>query len=190
MAKPRLAAYYDDDITAASRSALAEVMITLGAYRDALVLIGGWAPYLILERFGEPGGFQGDTFQVDASQAGPVHVGSIDIDLVVDPDVVDAEHYATIVERLLERGWARALESRFQFQKETLSPRSGRPHLRSGSTSSPRSRCLGRAASVGTGRCSATSKRAPWRGPRSPWATGSGTRSRRHSLMGQWPGLQ
>ena len=122
MTKPRLAADYDDDITAASRSALAEVMTTLGAYRDALVLIGGWAPYLILERFGEPGGFQGDTFQVDASQAGPVHVGSIDIDLVVDPDVVDAEHYATIVERLLERGWARALESRFQFQKGDAVP--------------------------------------------------------------------
>jgi len=44
MAKPRLAADYEDDITAASRSALAEVMLTLGAYRDALVLIGGWAP--------------------------------------------------------------------------------------------------------------------------------------------------
>ena len=129
MTKPRLAADYDDDITAASRSALAEVMTTLGAYRDALVLIGGWAPYLILERFGESGAFQGDAFQADAFQASPVHVGSIDIDLVVDPDVVDAEQYATIVERLLERGWAPAPESRFQFQKETASPRSGRPHL-------------------------------------------------------------
>ncbi len=78
MAKPRLAADYDDDITAASRSALAEVMTTLGAYRDALVLIGGWAPSLILERFGESGAFQGDAFQADAFQAGPVHVGSID----------------------------------------------------------------------------------------------------------------
>jgi len=35
-----------------TRSGLTEVMTVLGAYREALVLIGGWAPYLILEQFG------------------------------------------------------------------------------------------------------------------------------------------
>ena len=92
MRKPRNAGDYQDGITAASRSGLAEVMTTLGAYRDALVLIGGWAPYLIVEQFGAPG----REF---------VHVGSIDIDLVVDPDLVDAERYATIVNLVLDRGY-------------------------------------------------------------------------------------
>lgn len=49
MAKPRTAEDYDDDVTAASRSALAELALPLGSHRDALVLIGGWASYLILE---------------------------------------------------------------------------------------------------------------------------------------------
>lgn len=49
MAKPRTARDYEDDVTAASRSGLAELMTVLGAYRDALVLIGGWAPYLTEE---------------------------------------------------------------------------------------------------------------------------------------------
>lgn len=50
MAPPRRTARdYDGGITAASRTGLAEIMTTLGPYRDALVLIGGWAPYLILE---------------------------------------------------------------------------------------------------------------------------------------------
>jgi len=48
---------YEDDATATSLVGLAEIMTALGAYRDALVLIGGWAPYLILQKFGEPGFF-------------------------------------------------------------------------------------------------------------------------------------
>ncbi|MBI2554994.1 MAG: hypothetical protein HYV92_11430 [Candidatus Rokubacteria bacterium] len=116
MRKPRTARDYQDGITAASRSGLAEVMTTLGAYRDALVLIGGWAPYLILEQFGAPG----REF---------VHVGSIDIDLVVDPDLVDAERYATIVNLLLDRGYQRGPDPLFQFEKVIRSPRDGQDYL-------------------------------------------------------------
>src|SRR2546426_2150331 len=82
MARPRTARDYEDDITVASRVGLAELMTGLGAYRDALVLIGGWAPYLILERLGVQGAFQADAFQGDAFQTGFAHVGSIDIDFV------------------------------------------------------------------------------------------------------------
>lgn len=124
MRKPRTARDYQDGITAASRSGLAEVMTTLGAYRDALVLIGGWAPYLILEEFGEEGAFQADAFQV-----GFVHVGSIDIDLVVDPDLVDAERYATIVDLLLGRGYEPGADPLFQFQKTIRSLRDGQDYL-------------------------------------------------------------
>jgi len=127
--KPRTARDYEDDATAASRIGLAEIMTALGAYRDALVLIGGWAPYLILEQFGERGAFQGDTFQGDAFQTVFAHVGSIDIDFVVDPAIVDADRYATIVELLLSRGYEPVKDSLFQFQKIIASPVNGRPHL-------------------------------------------------------------
>jgi hypothetical protein len=129
MPKPRTAGDYQDGITAASRSGLAEVMTALGAYREALVLVGGWAPYLILEAFGEPGGFQPDAFDVEAFQVAFVHVGSIDIDLVVDPAVIDAEQYATIVELLADRGYEPTPGSLFQFQKMIRSPRDGQGYL-------------------------------------------------------------
>jgi hypothetical protein len=128
MARRRTARDYEDDVTAASRAGLAELMTVLGAYRDALVLIGGWAPYLILELLGEPGAFQEDAFQADAFQTKFVHVGSVDIDLVVDPAIIDIERYATIVEALLDRGWEPVAHSLFQFEKAIASPRSGRAY--------------------------------------------------------------
>ncbi|MGH7278415.1 MAG: hypothetical protein ACREJG_06965 [Candidatus Rokuibacteriota bacterium] len=103
MAKPRTARDYEDDVTAASLVGLADLMTVLGAYRDALVLIGGWAPYVILEQLGAPDAFQADAFQGGVFQTGFAHVGSIDIDFVVDPAIIDAERYATIVESLLDR---------------------------------------------------------------------------------------
>ncbi|MBI4401372.1 MAG: hypothetical protein HY581_07065 [Nitrospirae bacterium] len=129
MPRPRTAGDYQDGITTASRSGLAEVMITLGAYREALVLIGGWAPYLILEQSGEQRAFQADAFQGDAFQVGFVHVGSIDIDLVVDPGLVNAEAYATIVELLLDRGYKASGDSLFQFEKTIRSARDGQDYL-------------------------------------------------------------
>lgn len=120
MPRPRTANDYQNGITAASRSGLAEVITALGAYRDALVLIGGWAPYLILEQQGKRSALQDDAFQT-----GFVHVGSIDIDLVVDPDLVNAEVYSTIVDLLLDRGYQACVDSLFQFEKSILSPRDG-----------------------------------------------------------------
>jgi hypothetical protein len=128
MAPRRTTRDYEDDVTAASRVGLAELMTALGTYRDALVLIGGWAPYLILETFGEPGAFQEGASQADAFQTQFVHVGSIDIDLVVDPAIIDIERYATIVEALLARGWEPVGGSLFQFEKAIPSPRSGRAY--------------------------------------------------------------
>jgi hypothetical protein len=129
MARPRTARDYEDDVTAASRIGLAELMTVLGAYRDALVLIGGWAPYLILEQFGTPGAFQAHAFDTAAFQAGFAHVGSIDIDFVVDPAIIDADRYATLVELLLDRGYVPVTGSLYQFEKMIASPRSGQEHL-------------------------------------------------------------
>lgn len=128
MAKPRTARDYEDDVTAASRVGLAEIMTVLGSYRDALVLIGGWAPYLILDSFGEPGVYGRGTYGSGAYGTGFTHVGSIDIDFVVDPAIVDAERYATIVELLLDRGYEPVTGSLYQFQKMIPSPRSKETH--------------------------------------------------------------
>jgi hypothetical protein len=105
------------------------VLTALGAYREALVLIGGWAPHLILEQFGEGRAVQRVAVQPDAFQAGFVHVGSIDIDLVVNPDLVDAKQYATMVELLLARGYEPGADPLFQFQKTILSLRDGQDYL-------------------------------------------------------------
>jgi hypothetical protein len=128
MPRPRTARDYEDDVTATSRIGLAELMTVLGTYRDALVLIGGWAPHIILEQHSAPGAFQGDAFRADAFQTGFRHVGSIDIDFVVDPGLVDAEHYATIVELLRDRDYEPAPGSFYQFHKTIRSPRTGREH--------------------------------------------------------------
>ncbi len=76
-----------------------EIMTTLRAYRDALVLVGGWAPYFLLEQFRQP-------------ENRFVHVGSIDIDLAVDPAVVRDAEYATIVDLLRERGFEPTVDRR------------------------------------------------------------------------------
>jgi len=83
---------YSPEITAASKSVLLELMTILRSYREALVLVGGWVPYFLLEKHRRPG----DSF---------VHVGSIDIDLAVDPSKISEDQYATIVELIQERGY-------------------------------------------------------------------------------------
>lgn len=111
---------YGPGITAASKAALLELMTMLRAYRGALVLIGGWAPYFLLERHRRPG----DPF---------AHIGSIDIDLAVDPSKVDEPEYATIVELLRERGYRPAPDRRgrvipHSFERTVQSPSTHKPY--------------------------------------------------------------
>ena len=77
----------------------------LRPYRKDIVLIGGWVPYLLLESHRAPG----DNFR---------HVGSIDIDLIVDPDHVGNDKYQTIVELIEETGWKQALGKKFTFERD------------------------------------------------------------------------
>jgi hypothetical protein len=63
-----------------------------------------------------------------AVDVGFLHVGSVDIDFVVDPSIVDAAQYATIVQRLRERGYEPVAESRYQFERTVASERTGQPH--------------------------------------------------------------
>lgn len=106
---PRLAAEYTAGLTGASRTALLELGRTLGAYRESLVLVGGWVPYLLLERGGPPAG----EF---------LHVGSIDIDFVVDPDRIGEGEYATIVELISSAGWRPCEGKLFSFERTVVGP--------------------------------------------------------------------
>jgi len=80
---------YSKSLTESSKSVLIEVLRILGSYKDYLVLTGGWAPYFILERFGE----------------GDQHCGSIDIDFVLNPRLIDLKAYETIVSSIEKRGY-------------------------------------------------------------------------------------
>jgi len=80
---------YSKSVTESSKSILVEVLRILGSYRDYLVLTGGWAPYFILEKFGELG----------------QHCGSVDIDFVLNPRLIDLRVYETIVSLIEKRGY-------------------------------------------------------------------------------------
>lgn len=99
---PRFADDFDPVTTGASRSALLELARTLKHYSDALVLVGGWVPYLLIEEHLRPG----NPF---------THVGSIDIDLVVDPSKIGEDEYRTIVELMGDVGWREIPGKRFSF---------------------------------------------------------------------------
>ncbi|MEE9115533.1 MAG: hypothetical protein V3U09_01390 [Thermoplasmata archaeon] len=106
---------YGNPIVATSHSAMLELAVTLAAYRDALVLIGGWVPYLLLQRYQQP--------------ENPYrHIGSIDIDWVVDSDRIDEQAYDTIVKRIKERGYVPSETSLFSFQKKVKSQIDGKPY--------------------------------------------------------------
>lgn len=108
----RLSGDYSEGLTSASLSALLELAVTLRSYQDSIVLVGGWVPYFLIEEFGR-GDFK--------------HVGSIDIDLAVDPEKVDREAYAGIVELIERRGYINRTDREgrpilFSFHKSVPSP--------------------------------------------------------------------
>ena len=68
-------------------SVIVEIMTILGEYRDSIVLVGGWVPYFLIE---------------DKKEA---HIGSIDIDLALDFNVISDSAYRTILKLLEKRGY-------------------------------------------------------------------------------------
>jgi len=88
-----------------AHSAILEVASALQSYKDAMVLIGGWVPYLLLERHQRTG----NPFR---------HVGSMDSDWVLDPRFVDSQRYETIVEALARRGFVQSKDSLFRLEKK------------------------------------------------------------------------
>jgi len=83
------------------------------------VLVGGWAPFFLIDEFGR-GGFS--------------HVGSIDIDIAVNPELVRNDEYSTIVDLIQERGYSMRSGKdnqpiAFSFQKEIRSKWDGRSYM-------------------------------------------------------------
>lgn len=97
---------YDRDATETSKGALVELCRALSQYRSDMVLAGGWAPYFLVK----------DYFD---------HCGSVDIDFVLKPTVI--ERYEN-VKQILERLGYRPTGSVFRFEREITSPRSGIGH--------------------------------------------------------------
>ncbi|MBA3046156.1 MAG: hypothetical protein KKH41_01230 [Candidatus Thermoplasmatota archaeon] len=110
---------YGESLTEASFSALLELALTLKSYGDSIVLVGGWVPYLLIDEFGRK------DFK---------HVGSIDIDLAVNPEQIDADAYATIVEMIEGRGYKTRLGRdgnpiAYSFSKPVQSNIDGKEHM-------------------------------------------------------------
>ncbi|MDA1055116.1 MAG: hypothetical protein O3C40_32235 [Planctomycetota bacterium] len=73
----------------AARAVLIEVVQILGAFKDDLVIVGGWVP--------------------DLMYPGKNHVGSLDVDLAVGPGAIGANAYSTILGRLKEKDYSHEL---------------------------------------------------------------------------------
>lgn len=74
------------DPTSASHAVLVEVLNVLGAFRDEIVLVGGWVPDLLYPHRG--------------------HMGSLDVDLAVSRKSLDPNVYQTILQRMLKANYS------------------------------------------------------------------------------------
>src|SRR2546430_10683279 len=89
----RTYAAFEGNSAEVSYSYLLELAIALQSYKDGLVLVGGWVPYLLLREH-QPKHLE---FK---------HAGSIDIDFAVNPERMSEERYASLLELVKARGYA------------------------------------------------------------------------------------
>jgi Nucleotidyl transferase AbiEii toxin, Type IV TA system len=107
---PQSAADYDDRTTAAVKSVLIEIGQILGSFEGKFAVIGGAVPWLLLNNDEMP------------------HVGSIDVDLSLDPEALGDGEYASLVEALMEHGYAQSAElRRFQLVRSVPAKDGGPP---------------------------------------------------------------
>jgi hypothetical protein len=92
------------NIAELSLSHLLELMRTLRSYKEGLVIVGGWVPYLLLKEFQDP-------------ESDFIHAGSKDIDIAVNPKVINDTQYASLVQLLTQRGYKQREEAIFSYTK-------------------------------------------------------------------------
>jgi hypothetical protein len=108
MTEPTSALDYDDRGVRAMHAVLIELGQILGPYRDAIVIVGGAVPYLMLP------------------DANPTHIGTLDIDLDLDSSRLAEGAYAELVETLERAGYTRNVDPLKPFQlQRTVDPRDG-----------------------------------------------------------------
>ena len=116
--EPRTAAQFAPGVIDASRAVLVELGVILRSYLNDLALIGGWAPYFLLQQH---------------QQAGFDHVGSIDIDLAVHPRIAERGGYASIAKLLAARGYEPPQDEladifEFRYDRRIRSPYDQKPY--------------------------------------------------------------
>lgn len=84
---------YPQEITELSKSVLLEIMTLLKGYSKNIILVGGWVPYFLLKRFQKDKEFK--------------HIGSVDIDLVIDPELIKSGVYETIIKIIEKNGYSK-----------------------------------------------------------------------------------
>ena len=89
---------YEDRGVRAMHAVLIELGQILGPYRGAVVVVGGAVPYLLLRG------------------ADPPHVGTLDVDLDLDPERLAEGAYAEFVETLERAGYRRSGDGLKPFQ--------------------------------------------------------------------------
>lgn len=97
---------YDRDFTETSKGALVELLLSLGVYRQHIVLAGGWAPYFLTRNHFD-------------------HCGSIDIDLVLHPSII--VKYESIRNIVNDLGY-RQTRNIFRFKRTLISPKTNRKY--------------------------------------------------------------
>ena len=109
--EPQTANDYDDRTTAAVKSVLVELGQILGSFDGKFAVIGGAVPWLLL------------------SEADMPHIGTVDVDLGLDPSALGDGEYARLVEALRKHGYQqREGLRRFQLVR-TVPARDGGPDI-------------------------------------------------------------
>ncbi|TWI29510.1 nucleotidyl transferase AbiEii/AbiGii toxin family protein [Mesorhizobium tianshanense] len=107
---PQSAADYEDRTTKAVKSVLVEIGQILGSFKGKFAVIGGAVPWLLLDNEDMP------------------HVGTLDVDLGLDPEALGDGEYVTLVEALMAQGYKQREElRRFQLVREVPVDDGGTP---------------------------------------------------------------
>jgi hypothetical protein len=91
---------YNERMVQAAHAVLLELVHVLGEYREGIALVGGWVPGLLLPQ--------------DADQ----HIGSMDVDIALDHQLLEEAGYETICAKLESRGYRRSDDQPFIFFRD------------------------------------------------------------------------